>query len=197
MISGNERLIIISGMAHSGTTILTYLIKQHPDLFCHTDGQESWLLENSLLFECNSDGIQNLLNHNPKRIILKRTWCFKHYNWLNQQMPNAKYIYCLRDFDPISASWSKPNSFVSNKTRTSNDQKSIYDLNLECAMKLKSMVSHFQIVRHVDLLLDPKHVMSNIGEWLNIHYDWDTSVVSKIDIKSLLHMSAFGVSFPE
>jgi hypothetical protein len=41
MISGNERLIVVFGMAHSGTTILTYVLNKHPETMLAVDGGES------------------------------------------------------------------------------------------------------------------------------------------------------------
>ena len=41
MVAGQERLIVVLGMAHSGTTILTYVLKQHPDVILAVGGHDA------------------------------------------------------------------------------------------------------------------------------------------------------------
>lgn len=49
VLSGNERLIIEVGLAHSGTTILTHVLRQHPEVVFVVNGSEAWILENTWL----------------------------------------------------------------------------------------------------------------------------------------------------
>lgn len=132
MIVGNERLIIVVGMAHSGTTILTYLLRQHPDAVCCTDGTEAWVLENTWLPFERQAPIQDLLARFPhKRVLLKRPWnVAKHRQWMENEMPSAKYLYCFRGFEDISKSWSKPKSFVDPRLRAGDQsyQRETYDM---------------------------------------------------------------------
>ena len=92
MIKNNEKIIVISGMAHSGTTILAYILQQHPEIYCFTNGDQACILENDLLLNKQNEAIEFVINsHFPKRILLKRPWTeCKVLEWFSQELPNAR-----------------------------------------------------------------------------------------------------------
>jgi hypothetical protein len=200
MIVGNERLIIVLGMAHSGTTILAYVLKQHPQVLCFTDGTEAWLLENTLLLCAQTGSIQQLLNQYPnQRILLKRPWsCIRHADWLEREMPNARYLYCVRPFEEIAQSWAKPTSFIDDHLRHSGipHQRNFYRHCLERAMTLGTRVPYFRTVHHPDLVADPTRIMAETATWLKLSpWDFDVSEVSATkNIKDKLYRASIGWS---
>ena len=91
MIKGNEKLIIICGMAHSGTTIVAHVIRQHPDFVLFNNGSMAFILENDFLLNANAQKIESL-TQKENRVILKRPWIENnHTDWLIENMPNSYY----------------------------------------------------------------------------------------------------------
>jgi hypothetical protein len=183
MIANDERLIIVIGMAHSGTTILTFLLKQHPDVVCCRNGSENWIFENTWLPSEQSQPIQHFLWKNPnRRILLKRPWnAVYHGDWMAREMPNARYLNCTRPFEEISKSWAKPTSFVNPELRDADEQvhRQVYDACLLAADLFSKKVKHFRSMPHQDLLDRPQHVMAESTAWLGLQPFWfDVSKVS-------------------
>jgi Sulfotransferase family len=188
---GNDRLIIVLGMAHSGTTILTYTLQQHPDVVCGTSGPEAWLFENDWLMSEQTALIQEILDNNlNKKVLLKRPWvCVDHRDYLVREMPNAKFIYCYRDFFDISMSWSKPTSFVGANLRSDSEfQRKTYDETLKAGEILASKVPFFIKIYHKDFVNHPSRIMRMITEWVGLsHFNFDLRFVSyNKDIKLFL-----------
>ena len=125
MIKNNEKIIVISGMAHSGTTILAYILQQHPEIYCFTNGDQACILENDLLLNKQNETIEFVINsHFPKRILLKRPWTeCKVLDWFSQELPNARFIYCYKAFEDITKSWCKPTSWISEELRSASEEK--------------------------------------------------------------------------
>lgn len=193
MIRGHDRLIIVCGMAHSGTTILTHVLKEHPSVFCFVNGSESWLLENTILPNKQNESLQRILQTIPnnKRILLKRPWvlCCGLTDWLLQDLPNAKYLYCYREFSDISMSWSKPTSLIDDHLRNSKENQEIhYRLCLEQTQEFKNKVPYFKQIHHLDFVKDPTGVMSDICKWAALpSFRFNVSHVSlDKDIKNII-----------
>lgn len=190
MIDCNDRLIIVLGMAHSGTTILTHILQKHPDVICGTDGAEAWILENIWLPLEQAEPIQQLLHNFPtKRILLKRPWNeVWHGEWMKREMPNAKFIYCYRSFLEISESWCKPNSMVDAELRDGDHQKQFYEMCWECAGKFGSSVTHYRQHYHPDFVENPEKVIAEMATWLGLSpWMFDvTSVGNHLNIKDVL-----------
>lgn len=188
-IIGDDRLIVVCGMAHSGTTILTYLLQQHPGVVCCVGGPESWILENDWLKLERAGPIQEVLEKFPdKSILLKRPWvCMQRPLWLLENMPNARYIYCYRSFEDISASWSKQGSFVDAKLRQTNKQKEFYDKAFQAGEIFGAQVSNFRRHYHPSLLENPEKEIMEIAVWLGLSsWKFDVSPVGGVNVKSLL-----------
>jgi hypothetical protein len=193
MISGNERLIVVFGMAHSGTTILTYVLNKHPETMLAVDGEKSWILENTWLPLEQGEPIQGFLATYPnKRLLLKRPWNeVWHGDWMRREMPNAKFIYCYRDFDEITKSWSKPTSFVNDMLRSGGIeyQRGYYQFCLEKAEAFARAVPFFYKLHHPRFVEDPKRVMAEISAWAGLApFKFDVSQVScDKNIKDVLY----------
>ena len=182
MIQGNDKLIVVLGMAHSGTTVITHVLKQHPDVQVIVGGNESWLYENDWLPLKQSEPIQNILNLHPnKKILLKRPQIeVSCADWMKQEMPDAKYIYCYRNFKDISKSWSAPTSVLSNEIRTSvAKQQEHYNLCWDSAWKFAKTVKNFKPIFHVDLLIHPNRIIDSVAKFLGLAaFKFNVSTVS-------------------
>lgn len=193
MIKDNKRLIIITGMPHSGTTILTYILKQHPDILCYIDGNEGWLLENDLLLSENSEEIEKILYQNLEKIILlKRPLSeVKKANWMKNEMPDAKYIYCYKTFDDINLSWIKPTSFCPELREACDDErKRFYRNSWDAAMQFGENLKYFKKIFYNNFLENPSSIMRDLSNLANLpFYDFEFSEVSSSknikNIKSL------------
>lgn len=171
MILGNERLIVVLGMAHSGTTILTHLLSQHPAVSLGTGGNEAWLLENDWLPTEQSEPIQALLEQNPhKRVLLKRPWNSAfHGDWMRRDMPEARFVYIYKTFDEMSCSWSKPTSLVpALREGGMEKQLEFYQMCWENSMQFGNWVERFFMLHHATLVNDPLKIMSNLNRWLEL-----------------------------
>lgn len=182
MIKDNSRLIIICGMAHTGTTIVADVLRQHPDNLIIKNGAMHWLLENDYLLEADTVGIESLLLVNKKRIILKRPWVeHLHTEWLISELPNAYYLYCKKNKEKTINSWSRSNSYVESELRNST-LKEKYDYYDDCcrsASKLQKNVERFHIVNNEEVIKNPISVFSGINNFLNQEkFDYDLSEIS-------------------
>lgn len=79
-IPNHERLIVVMGMARSGTTIFTYVLCRHPQIALFRDGTEAWLLENDCLPRWRTDRIGRVTCLFPEAdyVVLKRPWQEEH-----------------------------------------------------------------------------------------------------------------------
>jgi hypothetical protein len=169
VLAGNERLIVVLGMAHSGTTILTYVLKQHPDVLSAVNGPEAWILENDWLRLEQASPIQDVLCSFPNhRILLKRPWsCVWHGDWMAAEMPNARFLYCQREFGEIAQSWSKPTSFVDGTLRHAATQhkQELYQFFRRKGEEFGTRVPYFLKVDHAQFVEQPARVMAGIADW--------------------------------
>lgn len=190
-ISGNDRLIIILGMAHSGTTILAHVLSQHPDVVLAANGQTAVLLENEWLVNADPGPIQALLQkHSDKRVLLKRPWNeIRQAEWMAQVMPDARYIYCVREFHAIATSWKKPTSLVEKKLRDCNCRQmaGYFAWCRDKADRFAATVAHCCEHCHEAFLADPATIMEDTAAWLGLApFSFDVSQVGTTDIKAAL-----------
>lgn len=192
MIPGNERLIIVCGMAHSGTTILTHLLRQHPNIHLVANGKESWLLENDWLPNESTEEIAKCLAEHPdKRILLKRPWNITHHSeWMAREMPDAAFIYCDRPFSQIRKSWSKMTSLVDKELRLNPDfQTETYAHSAEVLIQFRNKVKRMSVFALQALIDSPTEKVREVSEWLGLtSFQFDTSLVNgPLKIRTMLH----------
>lgn len=192
MIPDNERLIIVTGLAHSGTTILTHTLAQHPDVVLATNGTEVWLLENDWLPNEDSDAIAKLLADNPgKRVLLKRPWnVLNHSDWMLRDMPHAFFIDCWRNFEAISESWSKPTSLIADDLRNNHErQKEVYVAGWHAASEFKRRIENdvfckYVFCAHEILCHNPESEIKRISTLLGLKpFEFDVSAIGTTNIK--------------
>lgn len=181
MIKNSQNLVIICGMAHTGTTVIAHILRQHPGITLVNNGSMAYILENDYLLDADETAIEQLLAHGD-RVLLKRPWVEYHQtDWLIQHFPDAYYIYCLKEKERTIKSWSAPNSYVSEEFRNrSYDEKSkAYDDCFDSAMRLKDGVNKFISIDNGDVIEKPKEIFSNINHFLGLNpFEYDLSDIS-------------------
>src|SRR5580700_6890848 len=107
-----------------------------------------------------------------------------------REMPNARYVYCVRPFDEIAVSWSKPTSLAGEHLRSSpiESQRDFYRFCLDRATMFGFSVRHFTEVRLPEFVRNPSSVMATLACSLGLtHFDFDVSQVGRDkDIKQVL-----------
>jgi len=172
-------IIFLSGMAHSGTTILTHLLRQHPSICHQVDGKSVMFYESDLIFDSKS--LRNLASKNlGKKILVKKPWVFADDpNYFIDLFPDAYFICCLKSFEEASKSWSKPYSQVAFDFRYNNvAQKEKYDLFMESVYVMKNSLNKFNIFHYDKFIDNPSYAMKELTEFLEIdNFNYDLSDV--------------------
>lgn len=186
-----DKLIVVTGMPHSGTTIFTYLLQQHPQitLFAHTIPKllETWITDPDVL---------QLVNYFIARcgthVLVKRPSLFVELgDYLLANMPKAKYICCHRDFDQIVKSWSGPHC-ISATAKYSNDQLGLYNTWMSIENYFCNRLPFCTSLHHADFVNDPQSVLNSITDWLQLErYVFDVSQVSLDEEKSIKKLFEF------
>ncbi len=182
MIKNDENIVIVCGMAHTGTTIVTHILRQHPELILFKNGSEEFILENDILLTADTEKLKKILKPD-ERIILKRPWVETNQkHWLLSKLPNAYYIYCIKDKEKTIESWSRENSYVSEEFRSLSFQKKseAFDKCYTDAMDIKGEVDNFFIIHNEELIKSPKKIFSQVNDFLKIsQFEYDVSDISK------------------
>ena len=172
-------MIFLSGMAHSGTTILAHLLRQHPSVYHQVDGKSAMFYESDLIFDSKSLN-ELVLNNFGKKVLVKKPWVFAdNPNYFIDLFPDAYFVCCLKSFEESSKSWSKPYSQVAFNFRYDNIvQKEKYDLFIEKINIIMNSVSNFKIVYYDEFIGNPLVVMKELTEFLEIdEFNYDLTDV--------------------
>jgi hypothetical protein len=190
MIKDNHRIIIIFGMARSGTTIFTHVLSQHPSIFLF---HNVYNYENNLIFPQKTEEIEEIVASHPGKFVLfKRPWSEKLTNFFKEEMPDATYLYILKNFDDIALSW-KRTTWVSEELRNAEieEKRKHYDEMLAIAKKFPQELNtkKFKIVHYNHFVADPKQTMRECCQLIGINFTkkvgqkfeflFDTSMVKK------------------
>jgi hypothetical protein len=181
------KYIIVVGMAHSGTTILTRTLSQHPSVVCYRTGPQAWLYENDALASGDAFPVfEFAARQSVPYILMKRPWvCHRPY-FLVANWPDAYYLYMQREREEIFKSWAKPTSMVETRTERAV-QEAKYNDSLEAAARLEAMVPHFLRIKHEELCLDPAAIFKQIIKFTDLpDFGFDFSEINSVDIKKLL-----------
>ncbi len=186
----DHRVIIVMGMARSGTTVFTHVLSQHPKIFLF---HNVYNYENDLLFNLKSEEIQKIILEHPSKFILfKRPWIERIPLFFKEHLPNAYYIYLSKPFSMIQESWSKT-SWVDKELRDANleDKKKFYDEHIQIAKNFPKIVgtNNFKMIDYISFIENPQKIMEEVSRFLKLkNYKevnkqfipiFDTSMVKK------------------
>lgn len=179
-------------MAHSGTTVLTHLIRQNPEIYNYTNGISSWVYETQVIIQQNSKKISKIIDDNPnKKILMKSPWAeVESLDWLVENMPDACYICCLKNFNDIKTSWSALTAQVNDELKFSDDnfKKEKYDFCVSQMNKFQNSVKKFIVIHYNDFINNPREAMDKIDKLSNLKpCKYDFSIIDqKKSIKEVI-----------
>ena len=189
----DDRLIVILGMAHSGTTVFTHTLLQCPSIICFACGTESWVFENKYLlpqfasvFEQKDNPVSKFVGDHPNKfVILKRPWQEARPEFFKKHMPNAHYFLLIRSFDALVKSWAKPNSSVMVNLRLASPKvkRVHYDKYLEAANTFAVKVESKKVllINYEEMCRDPSKIFADVAIALGINFTFDTSDVGDLN----------------
>jgi len=111
MVVPQKRLIIVCGMAHSGTTEMARVLGSAPGWSNYVSGTEDHLLECDELLHRDAFALRRALGcMDTHGVVVKRPWLEIDWAWCVREFPDAVFLVMLRSFPDLWASWNKPNS---------------------------------------------------------------------------------------
>lgn len=188
----DDRLIVILGMAHSGTTVFVHTLLQCPSIVCFACGTESWVFENKYLlpqfasvFEQEDNPVLKFVDDHPNKfVILKRPWQEARPEFFKKHMPNARYFLLIRSFDALVKSWAKPNSSVMVNLRLASPEvkKEYYDKYLEAANTFAAKIESKKVflISYEEMCRDPSKIFADVATTLGISFTFDTGDVGDL-----------------
>lgn len=181
-IPNHERLIVVMGMARSGTTIFTYVLCRHPQIALFRDGTEAWLLENDCLPRWQTDRIGRVtcLFPEAKYVVLKRPWQEEHVEWLHEHLPRARFIVLVRDREAIQQSWATTGRWaLAGRPQALNEPDACYDAYFERALRLADVLGEerCRTVRYERMVEAPNAVFGELADWLGVERRFDVAPI--------------------
>jgi len=179
-IPNHERLIIVLGMARSGTTIFTYVLCRHPQIALFRGGPEAWVLENQCLLNRNAQRIGRVAEMFPGAhyVTLKRPWQEEQGEWFQQHLPRARFIVLIRNRESVIKSWQSTGRWaIGNRPLAKTNPDDYYEYFLAHALTLPELVGpdRCQLVKYEDLIDRPKFLFQQLAEWLDLPPLFDLS----------------------
>ncbi|HVX60831.1 MAG TPA: sulfotransferase [Pirellulales bacterium] len=183
-IPHHERLIIVLGMARSGTTIFTYVLCRHPQIALFRGGGEAWLLENDCLLrrQTRRIGRAAALFPEAKYVVLKRPWQEEHAEWLHEHMPRASFIVLLRDRESIKRSWATTGRWaLSGRRQAQTDPDACYDKYYQYALRLPETLGRqrCRIIHYEQMIQQPEAVFAELADWLGVERCFDCTPIGQ------------------
>lgn len=177
-ISGSDRVIVVTGLVHSGTTIVAYLLGQHPEVKLLTSGAYKWMLETTAVGGSGSE-IEDALRATNRRVMVKVVWPELDLRWLRANLAGCSVLYCRKPFDAMARSWRKPTSLAQMEHLTDEEMQDVYNrANCDAAL-LEQHTGRFIVVDHPSILTDAQGTVANICNLLGVaSYTFDCSRVS-------------------
>jgi hypothetical protein len=188
----SSNLIIIDGVASSGTTILTYLLSKHPDVVLVKNGTCTRILENDWLLNRDHEKIDAAFaGLGPgKKLLLKRPWSiYRFTGWLLEHYPEAYYVYSTRREEDVIRSWQKPESLVGdNWGRLRSDAeyaRGVLNEAHDRAEAFRRVAQQFTVVSHENLIYAPVPMLKDLTDWLGLApFRYPTEIIGSCNIKA-------------
>tara|TARA_Y100000034_G_C6855233_1_gene388556 strand:- start:700 stop:1287 length:588 start_codon:yes stop_codon:yes gene_type:complete len=165
MIKDNHRIIIVFGMARSGTTAFTHVLGQHHKIHVF---HNVYNYENDLIFNKKSEEMEEIVvNQWPnKRVLFKRPWSESLVDFYMEHMPDAYYIAMIKPFDTINESWKKSVWTRTLWKDTDEERRAKYDHHRELLESYRGV--KLKIVDYPKFALEPDRTMKEVCEFLGL-----------------------------
>jgi hypothetical protein len=159
----NHRVIIVFGMARSGTTVFTHVLGQHHKLHLF---HNVYNYENDMIFNKKIEEMESVVSQFPScQVVFKRPWSESMTDFFVEHMPDAHYLAMIKPFDMINKSWQK--SHWTQGLWGDDDQvrRNKYD-------KHKSLLEEFplklKIIDYTKFVSQPDEVMAEVAGFLGL-----------------------------
>jgi len=164
MIRGNEHIIVIFGMARSGTTVFTHVLGQHHKI-CIFHNVHNY--ENSFVFERRHQRIEKIVSKSDKRVIFKRPWSESMVGFYLEHMPDAYYIAMLKPFEMINESWKKSTWTDNLWGMTDEERRARFDLHTEYLDHYRGKVK-LKTVDYTRFVAKPDETIGEVCDFLGL-----------------------------
>jgi hypothetical protein len=181
-----RKIVLVSGMAHSGTTILQRALKHHPNI-------NGPVPETSFLVGKRRDSIINEVNllmdqYSSYPIVIEKTplhlWFFEN---LLEAVPSAQMLVILRDGKDVVASQQERLGRFYSINRGADHWSSSAQKALSLALKYPDNV---KIVRYELLVRNFNHTIQDILTFIQLNAnEYDYSAITKSSTDSYLSES--------
>ena len=159
----NHRIIIVFGMARSGTTVFTHVLNQHYKVHLF---HNVYNYENDMIFNQKVDAMESVVAQFPsRRVVFKRPWSESMTDFFVEHMPDACYIAMLKPFDMINKSWQKS---IWTKGLWGDDEKIRRDKYDEHLALLEEFPLKLKIIDYTKFVSQPDEAMAEVAEFLGL-----------------------------
>ena len=163
MIKDNHRIIIVFGMARSGTTVFTHVLNQHSKVRVF---HNVYNYENDMIFNKKVAAMENVVAQFPsRRVVFKRPWSESMTDFFVEHMPDAYYLAMLKPFDMINKSWQNS---IWTKGLWGDDEKIRRDKYDKHLALLKEFPLKLKIIDYPKFVSQPEEVMAEVTRFLSI-----------------------------
>lgn len=172
-----RRLIVVTGMARSGTSVTTAFIGSHPDVRLAIGGACWPVAETDLIRpemgEPDWESIDELLRDNyPHRVLIKQPWMMSSETFSRAIRP-AKVVVCLRDRRNQVGGWNNTRDRV--PYRCILEPQTVYTENI---LQLPRMLASGATWVHQDQLDEALSI--RLGKYLGLDpKGFDTSILDR------------------
>jgi hypothetical protein len=185
-----NKLIVVSGMPHSFTTLLTYLLSQHPSVFLFIKGDVSgYMLENAHLHAGELEPLLDCCKQHDYVLVKKPGVFQRNAEFLLTKLPDAYYICCRKTFEEFSHS-SLGHGRLGDDLTANLDKRlrvrQFYKEHKIAENKFGTEAKNFKLIHYKDLMVNPCGVMETLRIWLGLSpHQFDCSIVGVTHVKSL------------
>lgn len=165
MIKDNDRIIIVFGMARSGTTVFTHVLSQHYKIY---NFHNVYNYENDLIFDKNWQEMEKIVGQWPnKKVLFKRPWSEQLVDFYLEHMPDAHYIAMLKPFEMINKSWQKSHWTRKLWQDTDEERRHKYDHHVSLLDEYRGKVK-IKTVDYPKFASQPEQVMDEVCDFLGL-----------------------------
>jgi hypothetical protein len=175
---GAERVIVVLGTSHSGTTVLAYILNTHPQVRLIIDGENPEVLESDILMRRDWQTMQYLLDWFPEDyLVFKHPWAQENTTFFAEHLRDATYLYCWRPFEDVRKSWRRfggPSPY-----QGMGCARDVHKLHTALARWFPLVVQPrmYLCLRHNEIVLEPGKTMTRVAEAIGIAPTFDLSIV--------------------
>jgi len=177
-----EKAIFVTGMARTGTTIMTHTLTSHPDISTYIGGREAYLLENDYM--SSSGGIEypkeikkiiKRANDKNKFALFKRPWVHKYPEEFKKYFPNSYFILMTRSCQETLDSWKR---FGGGHEKLNKD---VYEKHLDYYDEFIHILGEDRclLISLEDMISNKEKVFKGIAKMIGIDFKFNLTAIGE------------------